>query len=216
MKRGKFFLASLVALLIIVGLSQPASAPEANPDLVIDPDEINVSVSSTFTIDIWIKNIPSGFVMLFFDFQVSWESSMMELTSHNFLADENGWSINADNALANNYFCAASGADWSSDSKWLTLTFHCLAEGSSTIQAAGSGSDSVVLWDGNEATETGFDSDAITCNQRRPVPPTPYHYVGGELFTANKLAVLSPYLALIGIVTTVAILIAAPWKKTDE
>jgi hypothetical protein len=30
-------------------------------------------------------------------------------------------------------------------------------------------------------------------------PSDPYHYVGGELFTVNKLGVLTPYLALIGL-----------------
>jgi hypothetical protein len=36
-------------------------------------------------------------------------------------------------------------------------------------------------------------------------PSNPYHYVGGELFSANKLAILAPYLALIGIVAVAAI-----------
>ncbi len=35
-------------------------------------------------------------------------------------------------------------------------------------------------------------------------PSDPYHYVGGEIFTPNKLAVLSPYLALIGLTGVVA------------
>jgi len=42
-------------------------------------------------------------------------------------------------------------------------------------------------------------------------PSNPYHYVGGELFTANKLAVLSPYLALIGVVAVGAIVAKRKW-----
>jgi len=47
------------------------------------------------------------------------------------------------------------------------------------------------------------------------VPPTsPPGYVGGELFSANKLAVLSPYLALIGVVALAAFLVRR--RKTES
>ena len=38
-------------------------------------------------------------------------------------------------------------------------------------------------------------------------PSNPYHYVGGELFSANKLAVLSPYLAFFTIVAVAAVVV---------
>ena len=44
-------------------------------------------------------------------------------------------------------------------------------------------------------------------NDPQQVPSNPYHYVGGELYSANKLAVLSPYLALIGVVAVAAVVI---------
>jgi hypothetical protein len=47
----------------------------------------------------------------------------------------------------------------------------------------------------------------VTCNQLSRAPSNPYHYVGGEVFSANKLAVLSPYLALISIVAVAAVLV---------
>jgi hypothetical protein len=37
------------------------------------------------------------------------------------------------------------------------------------------------------------------------VPSNPYHYVGGEMFAANKSAVLSPYLALIGLIAILSV-----------
>ncbi len=41
-----------------------------------------------------------------------------------------------------------------------------------------------------------------------PSPPSgPSGYVGGEVFSANELAVLSPYLALISIVAVAAVVI---------
>ncbi len=55
-----------------------------------------------------------------------------------------------------------------------------------------------------------IDSWGIMQLQQQRTPSNPYHYVGGELFTANKLAVLSPYLALIGlagVVVSAAVLV---------
>jgi hypothetical protein len=42
---------------------------------------------------------------------------------------------------------------------------------------------------------------------RSSTPSNPYHYVGGEVFAANKLAVISPYLTLISIVAVAAVLV---------
>jgi hypothetical protein len=37
--------------------------------------------------------------------------------------------------------------------------------------------------------------------------------VGGVLMPVNKLAILAPYMALFGVVTAVAVVVVAPWKK---
>ena len=74
-----------------------------------------------------------------------------------------------------------------------------MAEGSSQIFATGGQSVTLRLKGSSTDLTTAFEEDEITCNQQRSPPSNPYHYVGGELFTANKLAVLSPYLALIGL-----------------
>jgi len=53
-----------------------------------------------------------------------------------------------------------------------------------------------------------FDTDTITVNQHAPAPPAaPGGYVGGEVFSANMLAVLSPYLALFSVVAVAAVLV---------
>lgn len=39
--------------------------------------------------------------------------------------------------------------------------------------------------------------------------------VGGFMEPVNKLAVFAPYLALFGMVAVVAVVVAAPWKKSD-
>ena len=40
--------------------------------------------------------------------------------------------------------------------------------------------------------------------------------VGGVVMPANTLAVFAPYLALFGLVVTVAVVVAAPWKKPEN
>jgi hypothetical protein len=40
--------------------------------------------------------------------------------------------------------------------------------------------------------------------------------VGGFVESVNKLAVFAPYLALFGMVAVVAVVVAAPWKKTHN
>jgi len=47
----------------------------------------------------------------------------------------------------------------------------------------------------------GFTNEVTIITARSRA--TPYNYVGGELFTANKLALLAPYLALVGFATTI-------------
>ena len=52
--------------------------------------------------------------------------------------------------------------------------------------------------------EIGVDFAFRTYAPGSASPPNPHHYVGGELFSADKLAVLSPYLALMGLAGVVA------------
>jgi hypothetical protein len=153
--------------------------------------------------------------MTAFEFQVVWDPAMMELVSHDFLADDKGWQIDKDAVKEGEgqYQClthAISAGSWDIDAKWLTLEFHSLAEGSTTIHALDlyTGTGTVWLSDGVTTQTVPFDSDEITVNQHQPGPPAgPSGYVGGEVFSANKLAVLSPYLALISIVAVAAVLV---------
>ena len=52
------------------------------------------------------------------------------------------------------------------------------------------------------------ETERITFRERPPSdPPNPPQHVGGELFSANKLAVLAPYLALFSVVAVAAVLV---------
>ena len=205
----------MFTFLIIVGLSHRVSAQPAAPDLVISPHGISVAVGSAFTIDIWIKNIPSGYVMSAFEFMVFFDGAMTELVDHDNLADTPGrnWDANLDVAYGSPYHTYACSADaggaaynWGTDAKWATLTFQCQAEGSSIITALDEETVYLVNVQTGQASSMNFDNDQITVNQHPPAPPVPTH-VGGEVFSANKLAVLSPYLALISVVAVAAVVV---------
>ena len=58
-----------------------------------------------------------------------------------------------------------------------------------------------------------FNDIDFTFRTYGPSPPT--EPVGGVVEPVNKLAVFAPYLALFGVVATIAIVVAAPWKKPD-
>jgi hypothetical protein len=40
--------------------------------------------------------------------------------------------------------------------------------------------------------------------------------VGGFVEPVNKVAVFAPYLALLGVIAAVAIVVVAPWKKREN
>jgi len=212
MKRAKIVLASLFAVLMIVGLSQPASAPEANPDLVIEPHGLDATVSTTFSVDIWIKNIPD--VMYGFQFRVDWDPSMMEVTSGGVNFIDHGFVCLADD-LQDGYYAVAAESIGNpetrgrvgTDEVWLTLTFHCKAEGSSYITATN------YEWPYNPAiiwyapAPSTLDPDAITVNQVKPRP------VGGVVVPTNKLEILTPYLALAGLVAAVSAVVVVKKRR---
>jgi len=59
-----------------------------------------------------------------------------------------------------------------------------------------------------------FNDIDFTFRTYAPSPPT--EAVGGVVEPVNKSAVFASYLALIGIVATVAVVVAVPWKKPDN
>ena len=72
---------------------------------------------------------------------------------------------------------------------------------------AGTGYDNI--WPAGMGTEHVGDVNywGLLNSKQQSRAADPYRYVGGELVTANKLAVLSPYLALIGVVAVAAVLV---------
>ena len=81
------------------------------------------------------------------------------------------------------------------DREWLTVTFHCLGSGPSTITFDGSSLEIQELPDGS-ILGGPVDTIEVTINQIASV--------GGVTAPANKIGVLTPYLAIAGLIAIVS------------
>lgn len=175
----------VLAALILFGLSHPVSAPEGNPDISIEPREINAYVCSRFNVEIWITNLPGA--MTWFNFTILWDPNLMELVDRENYAEGRGW-VYLENLGDGRYSAEPKVYDggWTEDAAWIKLTFHCLGEGTSEIYFDGA---SIFI-----GQLPYIELDPFTCTVHQTV-----RAVGGILAPVNKLAVLAPYLALIGL-----------------
>jgi len=208
----------LILLLMTVIISssffiqlQPVSANGPTPpSLEIDPHPTTTAtVSTQFTIQIWIRNIPNGWRMSAFDFVVTWDPAQMDLVDKpGQTPPGKSWSRLVGIGPSSYYLTsfALTQADYVDfDFAWASLTFHCLAKGSSKIKVGSI--DTVFLTDGGPVVPTDPAPFEITCNQVEPAP------VGGLVIPTNKLEILTPYLALAGLVVAVSAVIVV--KRRD-
>ena len=169
----------------------------------IPVNALDIPVGSTFTVNVWIRNIPGSGLDSFY-FVVGWDQNMMMLESHQNSSNP-GWDdwgpevIGID--VIDFYGIVFGGPYITDDMIYLTLTFRCLSQGSSQITLG----DGYLSIDGLENNIIPPDF-VLTCNQLSRTPSNPY-YVGGEVFSANKLTVLSQYLALISVVAVAAVVV---------
>jgi len=203
----KLLSATAVLLLVLVvasGLVLPARG-NGQSTIAVEPQTIDVTVGSNFSIDISIRNV--GW-MLRFHFKITWDPNSVRYVSRTLLFKP-GWSVETEtvDGPGGTYVLQATGDMFSGDASWVTLTFHCLGGGSSPIGV----SPYPDSWWENPSVLIPFDVVlGGTCNQHPVVP------VGGVVLPVNRLAVMAPYLALLGLVATVAVVIVKPWKKPEN
>lgn len=204
----KFFLSAILVTIIVLGFSHPVYAPLTDPDMSVSPGVMNVYVGSTFQVSIVISNLPAP--MIGFDFEVTWDTTLMKLVGWDNFCDDRGW-FHTENPVwcAGEYIRYELEGDAngvgpvSSDLEWAVLTFKCLGEGTSDIIIQSSHTIDF------EDYSTSPDIFNGVCNQRlfSRVQRLP---VGGVLTSSNKLMILAPYLTLIGlvaVVTTAAVVV---------
>jgi len=202
----KLLSATAIVLLVLVvasGLVLPARG-DGQSTIAVEPQIVDVTVGSNFSIDISIRNVDS---MLRFHFKITWDTNLVRYVSRTLLLQQ-GWSVETEtvDGLGGTYVLQATGGMFSGDATWVTLTFHCLGGGSSPIGV----SPYPDSWWENPSVLIPFDVVlGGTCNQHPVVP------VGGVVLPVNRLAVMAPYLALLGLVATVAVVIVKPWRKPE-
>jgi hypothetical protein len=201
----KLLSATAVVLLVLVvasGLVLPARGD--GETIAVEPQTVDIKVGGNFSIDISIRNVGS---MFRFHFKITWNPNLVRYVSRTLLLQP-GWSVETEtvDGLGGTYVLQVTGDMFSSDASWVTLTFHCLGAGSSPIGISPSDS-----WWENPSQLLPFGVVlGGTCNQHPVVP------VGGVVLPVNRLAVMAPYLALLGLVVTVAVVIVKPWKKPEN
>ncbi len=210
----RFVFPIMFTFVIVFASSSSVSAQLPECSISVEPQTTVVTVGNTFEVQVWIRSLDNGFPMIIFDFMITWDKTQLEYQTANvnFLPN---WSIipegphTSDSELG--YFrvsASTSASPVSEDRFWLTIAFKCLAPGQATLglpdaltDEGGQGLTLIIISQGGVYDVTAYPGVA---EQRQPAPSNPYHYVGGELFTANKLAVLAPYLALIGLIGVVS------------
>ena len=199
---------TLLLSLILTAAPVTANGPITPPSLEIDPHPtITATVSTQFTIQIWIRNIPAGYKLTELDFIVSWDSNQMDFVRYQEFKPPN-WSVLGRDLESDHYFLhvrAYTPEDATDlEMAWASITFHCIAEGASkiTLSTASTNANTIILYDGESYYNTSPDPFVITVNQFGPRP------VGGVALPTNKLEIVAPFAALAGLVAVVSAVVA--------
>jgi hypothetical protein len=215
-KLGKLVFPILLVAFFILGSSLPAHAQQAETATIeVREQTTTVTVSSNFQIDVWITDISAGIFR--FDFTVTWDDTQMELVgyqNHVFLNTGVTWVVNVETATSTSYRLVAyylpdGVGGYTADASWVTLTFHCIAVGSSPIN--------IINVDIDDEFGTDFEVAVVNgvCNQNPRYTPSYSGWVGGTMNTVNKLAVVSPFLALITVAAVATVYVVKSRRKAS-
>ena len=182
----------LIAVVALAIVSPALAVPQAK--IVIEPRIVEAYVGQSFTIDVWIRDLSED--MVDFGIKISWDPTMMEYVNHANHVSANGWSLAGPGEVVDldnsEYLLIAEGPAFGEDASWTTITFRCLGEGSSPIN--------VVDWLIENEFEDPFDVEIL----KAAVNQNPEATVGGVVSQINKLEIITPYLALAGLITVVS------------
>ena len=189
--RHHYLMISVLLVFIISGLIFPVYSNGVTK-ITVEPPDTNVTVSTEFTVDIWIRDLPID--MISFSFQINWDPALMEYVSHKTYVMGNGWSVGSEDVFPDRIVLSASGPAFGEDARWITITFHCLGKGSSWVDIGPSDMAGAL---GGISHSRG----SATLNQIEPAP------VAGITSPINKLEIMTPYLALAGLIIAVSVIV---------
>jgi len=196
---------ALLAAVMILGVVLPVlgQPPVTAPKISLEPAATLVRVSTRFVLTVWIRDIPAGYSMGWYSYRVSWDPKQMELVS--VLDEDHGWQTGG--STGSDYVeRLAGGPGVTGDASWLHLTFHCLAEGPAKVTIASPNGIDIYVSDPQNPVHTNPDPFDALVSQ---VP----NAVGGVVMPTNTLAILSPYLAIAGLVVAVSAVVVVKKRR---
>ncbi len=205
---SKLTLSSILITLIILGLNSPVEAqpptPPHLPTIYVEAPDF-VTVSTEFDIIIWIRDIPSGWGLVYLDIGTDFDPNDLEYIECEFLGDGRpGWT---GNCFLNSPGSAEGGGSdarifpasrWTEDAAWLRFRFHCLREGPAPITVSRYEFLYIENLADGRRDNVFLEPVTVIVNQIEPAP------VGGVASPINKLEILTPYLALTGLIIAVS------------
>ncbi len=191
---SKLTLSSILITLIILGLNSPVAAQPPSPTIYVEAPD-SVIVSTEFDIIIWIRDIPPGWMMTYFDLIAEWDPNDLEYIESELLTSWQG----VGNIVNQQrwYGTSSDPSGWTEDAAWFRIRFHCLRGGAAQITVSSPSGQTVQLKDLSGGFATVYpESVTVTVNQVAPV--------GGIVTSVDKLEILTPYIALVGLIIAVS------------
>ncbi|WP_455369835.1 hypothetical protein [[Eubacterium] cellulosolvens] len=203
---AKLMLSSILITLIVLGLNSPVSAQIPPPPTVYVEAPPFVNVSTEFDIIIWIRNIYPGYGMVWFDLQAQWDPNDLEYIECEFLRAAD-WQGGCGNTPPGYWTGLAGGPIETEDYAWFRIRFHCLREGAAPITITSV--DTVWLKPLGGGVEFHSFPEPVTVT----IQQVEYTPVGGISTSVNKLEILTPYLALAGLIAAISAIYVVKRRK---
>jgi hypothetical protein len=210
-----------VGVLVILCLPSllPISVLAQGPTIGVEPQTTSVGVGGTFAVDIWIRKVQDHGGLAQFEFKIVWDPLSVELVNRDNHVKQNdaNWIILKEEWDSGSYLLKAwdptmpdfpNNRRFYNDASWATLTFRCLALGDSSIEFP-------ITFQTNRWGYWSDGSDSYSFDEylNGAVHQTKSMTVGGVVLSTNKLEILTPYLALAGLIITVSAVLVDKRRK---
>ncbi len=207
LKKLGIFISILLTITLAFSSIPNAYAPYNPPQFNLLPEEIYAHVSSRFDVVVQIEVDPQA-PILGFDFTLYFDPDSMEYVKHTINAPNgwDGWHVDLGD-LENGEIeigteVTINDPPISTTRDWVTITFHCLKAGDSLITMYGT-----IDFQAGAAPEPIQDTDSADVHQGSPV--------GGVFYSADKMNLISPWIATIGIIGCTVIVSILVKKRKD-
>lgn len=198
LKKLSVFIPILLAIVLAFSSIPNVYAPYNPPQFNLLPEEIYAHVSSYFDVVVQIEVPDPSQSLLGFEFDLFFDPDSMEYVKHTINAPNgwDGWHVDLGD-LENGEIeigteLTINDPPISTTRDWVTITFHCLKAGDSLITMYGT-----IDFQAGAAPEPIQDTDSADVHQGSPV--------GGVFYSADKMNLISPWMAAISIISCTVI-----------